>query len=196
MKLSDTIISHLLDWVRGTPNDIVVQNFFVGAWEMDVFKLTPSGYIYEYEVKTSRADFKNDFKKSFDKWVVEEGRVKKDDQGEYVKENKNKHDQLQQTTRCNKFFFVVPENLIKLEEVPEHCGLIYINETGSIWMVKDAPLLHRGKAPDEIYKGLARSLSFREANHRKNNWFLKWKNEELHTKVKNLEKQLSEHDIK
>ena len=64
MQLKDKICFDLMTFVRKTPNEVVIPNFYFGFYEMDVFRLTPSGFITEYEIKTSRADLKNDFKKS------------------------------------------------------------------------------------------------------------------------------------
>jgi hypothetical protein len=38
------------------------ENFNVFAWESDSLAITKSKYAYEFEIKISRADFKNDFK--------------------------------------------------------------------------------------------------------------------------------------
>lgn len=45
----------------------------------------------------------------------------------------------------NRFFYAVPEGLIKKEEVPAYAGLIYIHDRYSVEIVKDAPFLHKRK---------------------------------------------------
>jgi len=44
----------------------------------------------------------------------------------------------------NKFFFACPEGLIKVEDVPEYAGLIYVNEFTST-VIKQAPFIHKRK---------------------------------------------------
>lgn len=43
----------------------------------------------------------------------------------------------------NRFFYAVPEGLIKSEDVPPYAGLIYVTETGSARIEKAAPWLHK-----------------------------------------------------
>jgi len=43
----------------------------------------------------------------------------------------------------NKFFYAVPNGLIKKDEVPEYAGLLYINDDGSIDKIKDGKFLHK-----------------------------------------------------
>ena len=51
----------------------VIENLYVFSWESDKLIETRSGLIYEFEIKVSKADFKNDFKKK-DKHVILEGK--------------------------------------------------------------------------------------------------------------------------
>lgn len=43
----------------------------------------------------------------------------------------------------NKFFYAVPEGLIKKEEVPDYAGLLFITEDGSVKKVKDGKFIHK-----------------------------------------------------
>jgi len=43
----------------------------------------------------------------------------------------------------NKFFYVVPEGLIAINEVPEYAGLIYVNDKGETKKVKDGKFIHK-----------------------------------------------------
>lgn len=127
MKLADKITRSFLHHINNG-NEIIIPNFYM-TWEMDIFRMLQSWYIYEYEVKISRADFKNDFKKHY--W------------------DRNKHDVLKNWgLECNRFYFIVPRDLIKIDEVPEYCWLIYFDETPKWWIfktVKNAKLLHKEK---------------------------------------------------
>lgn len=45
----------------------------------------------------------------------------------------------------NKFFYVVPEGLITIDEVPDYAGLIYVDEFGTCTKIKDGKFLHKDK---------------------------------------------------
>jgi hypothetical protein len=144
MKLADEIKFNLMREVRSHAYDIIIPNFYVGWYEMDIFKLMQSGLIIEYEIKVSRSDFFADFKKgSGDKHLKMEKKV----------------------SECNRFYYVVPTDLIKVEEIPKYAGLLYFREgqygIGHCDIVKNAPLIHKNKKADSIYKTLAHKLSFR-----------------------------------
>lgn len=145
MKQSDNIQKNLERFVRGGGYEITIPNFyFNGMYEMDMFRLTHSGIVYEYEIKISRSDYFADFKKQF----------------KYSASKSTKHDLLRRgELPCNRFVFVVPEGLVRPDEVPDYAGLMYF--TGySFRMVKSGKML-RKKFPID-YKKLAESLSFRE----------------------------------
>lgn len=108
---------------------------FKDDWESDFFCVSQSEYFYEFEIKMSRQDFFNDFKKY--KHSYFRGAVITD---EILKTQKIPH----------RFFFVVPEGLIKPEEVPPYAGLFYIIDRGttissSIRQVKPSPFIHKIK---------------------------------------------------
>jgi hypothetical protein len=106
---------------------------------MDVFKLTTSAYVIEYEIKVSRVDFYKDTYKG----------------------DGDKHERLANgTSRCNRFFYVVPSGLVKVEECPDYAGLLYYDGWG-FQVIKNAPLLHKTKQRDADYRKLALKLSFR-----------------------------------
>lgn len=131
-------------WISGYSYTILIPNFYWDAYEMDLMVIKTSGLVYEYEIKISRADFFNDMKKG---------------RGGFFTEAENKHLIIQDGKRiCNRFYFVVPEGLVKKDEVPAYAGLIY--HTGrSFDHVKTGKILHRNKFDD--YKVLAQRLAFR-----------------------------------
>lgn len=111
MLTAKQIISQWCDnSIRERRQNKVFPNVFLGAFEADILEVTRAGYSYEYEVKISCADFKNDAKKK--------DRFKEDNVN-------SKYDILRQGTRVNYFSYVVPEGLIKSEDVPDFAGLIY-----------------------------------------------------------------------
>lgn len=155
MKLTSTIQTALIKHARGHPYDIIIPNFYYGSYEMDLFKLSSSGFVSEYEIKVSRGDFRNDFKKG--KTVYVPGSA---DNWRDCWQKVNKHDNIDKE-KINRFWFVIPAGLIELKEVPKHAGLLAFNKYGGFEVVKNAPLINKVK-PEVDYKLLCRSLSFRE----------------------------------
>jgi hypothetical protein len=142
---ADKIKKRLMTWCKSSNYDIVIPNFFVEMYEMDVMKLTHAGILCEYEIKVSRADFKNDFKKGYKLWKGEQ---------------KNKHESIKNgELKCNRFYFVVPENLITKDEVPEYAGLIYYYKEDYLRTIKPSKIIHHNKYND--YEKLAEKLAFR-----------------------------------
>ena len=145
----------------------VLENLYVFRWESDKFIETRSGLIYEFEIKVTRSDFKNDFKKE-DKHVILEG--KKEYIPAYDKvldEWKTMHDKYYRTENFKKpnyFYYAVPEGMITKDEVPEYAGLVYILPEGvntdkdghycwdGFYVVKNAPKLHNTKYTDDDLK--------------------------------------------
>lgn len=102
-----------------------LDNLYVFGWESDCLLLTRSGYWYEFEVKISRSDFKNDFKNKREKHSILSS--------------------VSDTKKPNYFYYIVPEGLVEPNEVPEYAGLLYIKRGRGINNVKAAPVLHKTK---------------------------------------------------
>jgi hypothetical protein len=117
-----------------------------GLQECDVISISKSDYIYEYEVKISRSDFKADFKKPKHNLITEKN---------FIKETKKETFYLVP----NYFYFVVPENLISIDEVPSYAGLIYVTETQDYNIIKKAPVIHKTKASNEFIRALSHQLT-------------------------------------
>lgn len=90
---------------RERTNNKVFPNIHLGGFECDILELTKAGYLYEYEVKISKADFKADAKKKT--WAG------------------TKYELIKLGNRTNYFYYVVPEGLLSVEDVPEFAGLIW-----------------------------------------------------------------------
>jgi hypothetical protein len=148
MRETDLIKMKLLHWLTDRQSSYVITNYFLGNWECDIMTLSKDNFTTEYEIKTSRADYKKDFEKcckSFgavnQKWSV----IKTD----------NKHEIISNGHRTNKFFFVTPTGLLKKEEIPLHAGLIEIGKTYyDIEIIKNPKWLHHNKVSDKIFKDL------------------------------------------
>jgi len=118
----------------------------MGLMECDVISISKSDYIYEYEVKISRADFKKDFIKEKHTNIINE---------KYTRVSKGELVYL----LPNYFNFVTPTNLISIDEVPDYAGLIYMDEFGKFEIVKKPKLLHKEKANDKFIRQIAHNLS-------------------------------------
>lgn len=135
---ANEIKNRLLAWCKGHSYEVVIPNFYVGLYEMDVFRLMRSGFIVEYEIKVSRSDFRADFGKG------------------------TKHREITGGLRdCNRFYFVVPKKLVTAAELPSYAGLIWYNGH-KFEVVRNAPLLHKEKKGEGYYRELCQRISARE----------------------------------
>lgn len=143
IKWSEELIQQQLRYSFLSPSSVkyFTENLNVYDWESDVLKITKSGYAYEFEIKISRGDFKNDFKHKKKKHLLLEN-----------KENNSK--------MPNYFYYVVPEGLVTEDEVPEYAGLIYVHATiignsrvyYQFQEIKAAPKLHTNKIDENNLK--------------------------------------------
>lgn len=106
-------------WCWHSAARLVVPNVFLYGWESDLLAITRAGYVWELEIKVSRADFQADMRK----------RVGNRRHGSH------KHDLLSgaaaKRVGPKRFFFVVPRGLVTVDEVPSHCGLIEVGHSYS-----------------------------------------------------------------
>jgi len=129
-----------------------VDNLYVFSWESDKLLKTRAGYFYEFEIKISRADYKNDFKNKKHKHAI----LGSCQTGDYKKPNY--------------FYYAVPEGMIDVSEVPEYAGLVYILDDSvlsfsHIRIIKKAPLLHKEKY-DDGQLGLGEKFYYNMVNWR------------------------------
>lgn len=139
MKINASDIQRaVMNYVQGG-NDVIVPNYYYGMYECDVFKVTPAGIVSEYEIKISKEDYLQDFKKN-------RGGVKK-------------HERMLETDECpNKFYFVYPAGMVEVATVPKYAGVL-VYERGSITCIRPAKRLHKRNFTK--WDILARNLSFR-----------------------------------
>ena len=127
-----------------------------GMHEADVLGINKAGFIYEYEIKRSRSDFKADFKKKHKHRNLKE-RISHRIYN--VWENGKITNKTQKVIMIpSRFFYACEENLISPEEIPEYAGLVYVNEVSGLTEIKKAKLLHKEKAPEYVYKAIASTL--------------------------------------
>ena len=124
---------------------LMMPNVYLYNWESDILYINDNRYVTEYEIKVSLSDFRNDSKKEA------------------------KHKALYETHSGPKqFYYVCPNRLIPLCEVPEYAGLMYVHKSKYIWnykteTVKKAPILKTKKLTDKqiehiMYKSHKRYL--------------------------------------
>ena len=160
-EIADVIIRNLSE--RHFP--VFLTTFSGGGFsEADVLGINSNGYMYEFEIKRSRSDYLAEFKNKEHKHKLlsERSAVKK--YNVYIKGKKTE----KLTTHIlipNKYFFVCEKHLISPREIPEYCGLIYIDKNrekkDQFLEIVSAPLLHREKANERIYQRVATILSQR-----------------------------------
>lgn len=128
--MNEIFIKRALFWEFNN-HDYRLFNVYVFGDEADFFCISKTGYATEFEIKVSKSDFKADFKK---------------------KKKHEKYADKSRTYKPNRFYYVVPDGLIDVKDVPTYAGLIYICESASAPMkyVKKAPLLHREKPMQNV----------------------------------------------
>lgn len=110
-----------------------------GRLESDLIVYTPSKVIHEIEIKLSRADFKQDFKKV------------------------SKHKRLS-SGNCpvNKFTYACPEGLITEDMIPEYAGLIWIrSEDSKPYTIVATPKINSRPLSEKTKDRMFRSLAWK-----------------------------------
>ena len=174
-ELTHAFLKNFCDFEK----DIVVTNHFHTDWEADILMIDLEGCSHEIEIKLSKADFKNDFKKSYVNTQTGEKFLKHDKIGfgDYA---------------CNKFSFLLPMGMIEAETIPKHCGIIEFYHNPDSWETE----FYEIRKPKEIHgdsywqlvdkeafvRILARNLLFKKFQ-------LKGKSEELIFKMKDYPKK-------
>ncbi|SDF06822.1 hypothetical protein [Epilithonimonas hungarica] len=149
--------------------EIVLTNFFHSDWEADILLINDLGFSHEIEIKLSKSDFKNDFKKFYTNQTTGEKFLKHDKIGcgDYI---------------CNSFSFLLPMGMISYNDIPEHCGIIefYHNEDNwetTFYKIREPKTIHEDSywtlCDKELFiRNLARNLLIKKFE-------LKGKQEEL-----------------
>lgn len=171
MKAKDIIREFCKNVFTNKPSNRVFPNIYHFKYESDILEVTKAGYLYEYEVKISKQDFKQDFKKS------KRSIVGIDKTRNLLYEENKKHDELKDGKYSNYFYFITPENLVTKEEIPDYAGLIYVKESSATYytskkgyytkesysfrIIKPAPLLHKNKVTPEQLSKMFISIYYR-----------------------------------
>lgn len=162
MEMTEKSIQDALQrWLDGKGHYGIVPNICLfQPWESDLVSVTRNDFINEYEIKISHSDYSRDFS-----------------------DKKSKHDlyahPYEKPSGCtypNYFWFVVPDQMIDLSQVPEYAGLIYIRrivrtsrlpgiavDTESLQpeICKRAPRLHNSRLLENHRRQIVAGLGFR-----------------------------------
>lgn len=124
---------------------------FKDDWETDFFVQKINYYCYEFEIKVSRADFNRDKLKIDKHKILKDGNYTRTIyKNRYQKETSIPYgepirtDIIPHTILPNKFYYVVPKEMIKVEEIPKYAGLIYFDGY-NLETVKEADFIHKNK---------------------------------------------------
>lgn len=139
---------------------VKITNYSGLGHEADLLMITKSGIVYEYEIKTSRSDFKREFSKVGKHQALKNKNIKTSKWRDYP-------------IVANHYYFACKPNLIKAEDVPEYAGLVWVSENRTVQVIKKAPKLHDYKATCKMVWNIASTLSSRIMNGCS---FLRYKN--------------------
>lgn len=140
----------------------ILPNTYPGGWwECDILAVTKALFMYEYEIKVSVSDFKADAKKGGEMSWGQGGRVRL----------QTKHEKLAAGDKKgpSNFWFIVPDNLIAVEDIPDFAGLIYaVDGNHGVRLIeqKKAPRLHKHKMERIELDRIRRNLYWRYWNLR------------------------------
>lgn len=108
-----------------------------------------NGWVYDIEVKVDRGDFFRDMKKEQKHRIISTG-TRVVTYGTYAPALPGQDslfveagEPIECKQRPNRFYFAVPENLVKVTEVPDYAGLLYVSDNGRVTKVKEAKVLHK-----------------------------------------------------
>ena len=127
----------------GVRNHLIVPNMFWGfgfRYELDLLVVTKSRYMWEVELKTSRADLKADQKKN------------------------HRHDD----SRIRRLYFAMPESIYDPTLVPEKAGVLLVKESnGRVEQIKSPKEMRGSKLTDREYQKLLELMSMRVWSEKK-----------------------------
>lgn len=157
-------ITHHIEKYYENMAEFTVPNIYFfsnGYYETDVLVYQKNGYILDFEIKISVQDFKADFKKTTKHEILSTGARTYEYDTTRLIEGIRVPFKAGETIPCespNKFYYAVPENLIKVEDIPSYAGLIYVTEFGAIKKIKEAPFLHKTKI--DCYERLCKKFYY------------------------------------
>ena len=137
---------------------IVPNCFYRWDLEADLMGVRKSGFVDEFEIKLTVADFKNDASKTV--------RLPKDGE-KYSYECLPKYEALETGRLLNYFWYIVPKDMVTVEDIPKFAGLIYIDKGlrgYKYTIIKDAKRLNSNKITDDQLYSALRKMGYRYWN--------------------------------
>jgi len=122
----------------------IIPNILFYDWECDLIGMNSQERIAEYEIKINKADLKRELR------------------NKRYKHETLKKGQNRSTRRLpNFFYYVCPDNVFGLEDIPDHAGLIWINKKGTVIVKRKAPFIHRNKTTKSQYLRMGKAMTWR-----------------------------------
>lgn len=135
-------ITIMLYWKLRSSSDLLLPRYTPKDWwECDLWRLTRAGFVDEYEIKLSVSDFNADAAK------VQESRYQYNAEEHRMLPTvrRVKHDILKGSDDGpNRFWYVLPVELVERVTIPDYAGLITVREHGAL-EEKQAPKRHSVK---------------------------------------------------
>lgn len=131
---------------------VVPNHHFPGWFECDVLSVTKAGFWHEFEIKLTKADFRKDALKSTNYGTRR------------VPAIRTKYDALRQGKGPSRFTYVVPDGLLKPDDVPDFAGLMVYLTRGARTYVKElkaSKQLHSRKLETKQIQSLYRLFYWR-----------------------------------
>jgi hypothetical protein len=163
--MTERSVQNLFFRRRGQRYSTVMPNCTPPCWyECDLLAITKAGYMYEFEIKLTRSDYRADAKKGALPLYCRPFR----------QDTRTKHEQLADHDRNGpvRFWFIVPANLVSVDELPDWAGLLYLCGSPS-WPsfedVRSAPRLHNNRMSEDMKDSIRQNLYWRYWNERLQN---------------------------
>jgi hypothetical protein len=174
-KYADRIATELVTYLTNSVMGLACKEVYHDGFRSDVLFINHELDFIDFEIKTSVADYKNDFFKT-------------------NKNGDNKHDLYNIGGLYSSFYFVFPPNLILTNDVPDVYGIYHYYGGGSFNLVRE-PCQKWSIHEDEIFNSLALYLSKRREFYLLSNHFnsisgcIDYENFELNKRIKMLEEE-------
>ncbi len=127
MKLTERKVQ--LGFQEGRSGDrMVVPNFTPRDWfECDLAIVTAAGFLHEYEIKLTKADLKADRKKFWPTRIRSRSdRENQRSKFDILETAEAATDGKKETGIPSAFSYILPEDIVTVEDIPEYAGLIYV----------------------------------------------------------------------
>jgi hypothetical protein len=128
--MTEAYIVHRFFRAYGNDVKYLVNNMHFYQWEADIMALSKSDFLWEFEIKVSRADLQNDRQKIF--------------------RQVSKYDHLLNGNGPNRFYYLMPRDLADkcMDIIPEWAGILVVTNHG-VLKIREARQLHKTKATDK-----------------------------------------------